>query len=193
MVARVIFSAIASADGYIEDEGGDFQWAAPDEEVFTFINELERLVGTHLFGRRMYETMLFWETAQTAADQPACVREFQRLWHAADKVVYSTTLEAVSSARTQLQREFDPHTIRDLIASQARDISVGGPGLASHALKAGLVDECHLFVVPQLVGGGKPAFPAGVRTRLELLDQRHFRSGVQFVRYRVGTSGVVDR
>ncbi len=179
-MARLIYSAIASLDGYVADEDGDFAWAAPDEEVHSFANDLERDVGTHLYGRRMYEVMVAWETM----DDPAPVmRDFAESWRTADKVVYSRTLEAPSSARTRLEREFDPGAVRGMKDSTERDISVGGPNLAAQALAAGLVDECHLFLTPVVVGGGNAALPAGLR--LELADQRRFGDGVVYLRYRV--------
>jgi dihydrofolate reductase len=178
-VARLIYSAIASLDGYVADEDGGFGWAAPDEEVHSFANDLERGVGTHLYGRRMYEVMVAWETM----DDPAPVmRDFAEIWRAADKVVYSRTLEAPSSARTRIEREFDPAAVRGMKDSLERDIAVGGPDLGAQALAAGLVDECHLFLTPVVVGAGNAALPAGLR--LELLDQRRFGGGVVYLRYR---------
>jgi dihydrofolate reductase len=183
-MARLIYSAIASADGYIEDAGGSFDWAAPDEELFRFVNELERPVGTYLYGRRMYQTMLYWETAGQAPGQPSYVRDFTRLWQAADKIVFSATLASVSSARTRIERTFDPGMIRQLKQATGRDMTVGGADLAGQALTAGLVDELQLLLVPAAVGGGKPALPAGVRLDLELLDTRRFASGAVYLRYR---------
>jgi dihydrofolate reductase len=178
---QLLYSAIASLDGYVADEDGDFDWAAPDEEVHAFANDLERSVGTHLFGRRMYEVMAAWETL----DDPAPVmRDFAELWRSADKVVYSRTLDAVTTAKTRLERDFDPDVVGQLKAQATRDLSVGGPELAAQALAAGLVDECHLFLTPVLLGGGNPAFPAGLRLKLELLDERRFGSGVVYLRYR---------
>jgi dihydrofolate reductase len=183
-MARLIYSAITSLDGYIEDEEGNFDWGAPDQEVLGFVNDMERPVGTYLYGRRMYETMVYWETAQALADQPPCVRDFTEIWQAADKIVYSKSLETVSSARTRMEREFDPGAIREMKASLERDITVGGPDLAAQAFKAGLVDECQLILTPVVVGGGKPSLPANVRVDLELLSERRFRSGVVFLHYR---------
>jgi dihydrofolate reductase len=184
-MARLIYSAIASLDGYVADEDGNFDWAAPDEEVHAFVNDLERPVGTYLYGRRMYETMLAWETGQTwAADSPV-TKDFTQIWQSADKVVFSRTLESASSARTRIERDFDPAAVRQLKASEDRDISVGGPELAAHAIRAGLVDECHLFVTPVLVGGGNPSLPHGVRVQLELIEERRFRSGVVYLSYRI--------
>jgi dihydrofolate reductase len=187
-VARLIYSAIASLDGYVADEDGNFDWAEPDEDVHRFVNDLERPVGTYLYGRRMYEVMRFWETVDVAG-QPPFVRDFAEIWRAADKIVYSKTLENVSSARTRIERDFDVDAVRKLKAAAARDLSVGGPGLAGQALVAGLVDELHLFVAPVVVGGGSRALPDGVRLDLELLDERRFASGVAHLRYRAtGTS-----
>jgi dihydrofolate reductase len=182
-MARLIYSAITSLDGYVADEGGNFDWAAPDEEVHTLANDLERPVGTYLYGRRMYDVMVYWETAHTLADQPPFIRDFAEIWQQADKIVYSRTLGTASSARTRIERDFDPETIRQMKATAGRDISVGGPELAAQAIKAGLVDECHLFVAPVLVGGGKRAFPSQIRVGLELLDERRFRSGVIHLHY----------
>jgi dihydrofolate reductase len=182
-VAKLIYSAITSLDGYIADQDGNFDWAEPDEDAHAFVNDLERPVGTYLYGRRMYETMVYWETAHTAADHPV-EQDFAEIWQAAEKVVYSTTLETVSSARTRIERAFDPDAIRGMKASAERDISMGGRDLAAQAFRAGLVDECHLFVAPIVVGGGKQAFPADVRMRLELLDERRFRGGMVYLHYR---------
>ena len=184
-MARLIYSAIASLDGYVADERGRFDWAAPDEDVHAFVNDLERPVGTYLYGRRMYETMVAWETMRVAGEPPA-VRDFAELWRAADKVVYSRTLERASSARTRIERDFDPEAVRRLKASAERDISVGGPHLAAGAIRAGLVDEYGLFVVPVAVGGGTRWLPDGVWLELELLDERRFAGGVVHLRYRAG-------
>jgi dihydrofolate reductase len=183
-MAKLIYSAITSLDGYVADEDGNFDWAAPDEEVHAFVNDLERQAGTYLYGRRMYETMVFWETAHTLADQPPVVEEFAEIWQSADKIVYSKTLETVSSARTRIERDFDPEAVREMKARAERDLTVGGPDLAAQAIKAGLVDEYHLFVTPIVVGGGKQVFPKGVRVKLELVDERRFGSGVVHLHYR---------
>ncbi len=183
-MAKLIFSLITSVDGYIEDKDGDIRWGAPDDEVASFVNDLEQTVGTYLYGRRMYETMVFWETAQLDADDPPSVRDFKELWQAADKVVYSRSLEAVSSAKTRIERDFDPGVIQALKSSEERDISVSGANLAAQALKAGIVDECQLYVTPVVLGGGKPALPSDVRVDFELVDERRFRSGVVFLHYR---------
>jgi dihydrofolate reductase len=184
-VAKLIYSAIASLDGYVEDEQGRFDWAAPDDEVHAFVNDLERPIGTYLYGRRMYETMAFWETASTGADSPAVIRDFAVIWRAAEKIVYSRTLQTVSSARTRIERGFDPGVIRRLKETSEADITIGGAELAGQAIAAGLVDECHLFLGPVVVGGGKRALPDNVRAQLELLDERRFRRGVVHLHYRV--------
>ena len=186
-MAKLIYSAIASLDGYVADVDGNFDWAEPDEEVHRFVNDLERRVGTYLYGRRMYETMVYWETANAQAGQPPSVRDYAEVWQSADKVVYSRTLGTTSSARTRIERDFDPEAVRQLKAAAGADLSVGGPGLAAEALKAGLVDECHLFLSPVVVGGGNRAFPDDVRLRLELLDERRFGNGVVHLHYRTRT------
>ena len=187
-MAKLIYSTIASVDGFVADAAGEFAWAAPDEEVFAFVNELERPIGTYLFGRRMYETMVAWETV-TDAEAPSPVEaEFAAIWRGADKVVYSTSLDSASSARTRIERAFDPGAVRALKAVADRDLTVGGPDLAGQALRAGLVDELQLFAVPALVGGGTPALPAGVRLDLELLDEHRFAAGTVYRRYRVAGS-----
>ncbi len=184
-MAKLIYAPIASVDGYIEDESGSFDWAAPSDEVHAFVNDLERPVGTHLLGRRMYETMTYWETGPSEGEHSDVGRDFAELWRGADKVVYSRTLETAATARTRVEREFDPEAVRQLKATAARDISVGGPELAAQALAAGVVDELHLFLVPVVVGGGKRALPFGVRLELDLLDERRFADGTVFLRYRV--------
>ncbi|MQY29311.1 dihydrofolate reductase family protein [Nocardia aurantia] len=184
-MAGLIYSAIASLDGYIEDAQGEFDWAAPDDEVLAAVNEIERPIGTYLYGRRMYETMRYWETAPTGADRPALETEFTRIWRQADKIVYSRTLQSVSTERTRLEPTFDPRAITGLKQSADRDLSVGGADLARRALAANLVDEIHLFLGPILVGGGKRALPEGVSISLELLSERRFDSGVVHLHYRV--------
>jgi dihydrofolate reductase len=183
-VAQLIYSAITSLDGFVADQDGSFDWAEPDEEVFAFVNDLERPVGTYLYGRRMYEVMVYWETAQTLADPSPVVADFTQLWQSADKVVYSTTLDTVSSARTRIERAFDPDAIRRLKTRADRDLTVGGPHLAAQAIRAGLVDEYQLFLTPIVVGGGTPALPDQVGRPLELVDERRFASGVVHLRYR---------
>jgi len=187
-MAKLIYSAIASLDGYVEDDTGLFEWAAPGEEVHAFINDLDRPIGTYLYGRRMYETMVSWETVSTADDQTTVIRDFAEIWRAADKVVYSRTLEKVSSARTRIEREFDAQKVRELKRDAPRDITVGGAELAAQAIAQDLVDECQVFLHPVAVGGGKPALPPGMRVNLELLDQRRFESGVVFLHYKVPRS-----
>lgn len=183
-MARLIYSTIASLDGYVADAEGGFDWAAPDEEVHAFVNELERSVGTCLYGRRMYEVMTFWETVDTELE-PQVMRDFAEIWRAAEKIVYSRTLDEVSSARTRLEREFDPGAVRELVDSASRDVTIGGPELAARAFEAGLVDECQVFIAPVVVGGGKRSLPEGVFARLELLEQRRFDSGFVYLRYDV--------
>jgi dihydrofolate reductase len=177
----LVYSMIASLDGYTADADGKFDWAAPDEEVHAFVNDLERGIGTYLYGRRMYAVMRSWETVPADEGSPA-MRDYAGIWRSADKVVYSTTRPAASTARTRVESRFDPAAVRAL--KERGDVSVGGPGLAAAAIRAGLVDEYHLFVTPALVGGGTAAFPDGVRARLELVDQRRFSSGVVYLRYR---------
>jgi dihydrofolate reductase len=186
-MAKLIYSAITSLDGYVADGDGKFDWAAPDEEVHSFVNDLERPVGTYLYGRRMYEVMGAWETMDRIADQPPVVHDYAEIWQAADKIVYSKTLETVSSARTRIERDFDPEAVRQMKAQAGSDITVGGPDLAAQAIKAGLVDEYHFFLTPILVGGGKRSFPDNVRLKLELLDERRFGNGVVHLHYRAGT------
>jgi dihydrofolate reductase len=184
-MAKLIYSALTSLDLYVEDESGTFDWAAPDQEVHAFVNDLERPIGTYLYGRRMYETMVYWETVGTGADQSAASRDFANVWRAAEKVVYSRTLDSVSSARTRIERDFNPDAIRRLKEASEADITVGGAALASQAIAAGLVDECHLFLNPIMVGGGKRALPDRVRARFELVRERRFKSGVVYLRYRM--------
>jgi dihydrofolate reductase len=184
-VARLIYAAIASLDGYVEDEQGNFDWAAPDEELHAYVNDLERPIGTYLYGRRMYETMVYWETAGTAADEPAVISDFAAVWRAAEKVVFSRTLRTVTSSRTRLEPDFDPTAVRQLKESATRDITIGGAELAGRAMAAGLVDECHLFLCPIIVGGGKSALPREGCVRLELLAEHRFSSGVMHLHYAV--------
>jgi dihydrofolate reductase len=190
-MARLIYTAIASLDGYVADADGRFDWSVPDDEVHAAVNDVERPVGTQLLGRRMYDVLVAWETIETA-DAPAVTQDFAALWRSADKVVYSTTLASPSSARTRIEREFDPEQVRQMKASLERDLAVGGPELAAQALKAGLVDELHLFLSPVLVGGGNPALPADVRLELELLDERRFGNGVVHLHYRVSSGTAPD-
>jgi dihydrofolate reductase len=177
----LVYSVIASLDGYTTDAEGKFDWAEPDEEVFAYVNEVERGIGTYLYGRRMYETMLPWETVPVDGQSPA-FRDFAGIWRAADKVVYSTTLHTAASVRTQIESRFDPEAVRAL--KERGDVSVGGPTLAASAIRAGLVDEYQVFVIPVAVGGGTPVFPLGARVALDLVDQRRFASGFVYLRYR---------
>ena len=183
-MAKLIYSAITSLDGYIEDEDGNFAFLAPDEEVSAFVNDLERPIGTSLYGRRMYEVMVYWETVPTTADQSPAERDWAEIWQAQDKIVYSTSLESVSTARTRIERDFDPEAVRQMKTQAERDLSLGGSGLAAQAFQAGLVDELHLLVSPIVVGGGKPALPKHVRLSLELVDERRFGNGVVHLHYR---------
>lgn len=185
-MAHLIYSAITSLDGYIEDVDGRFDWAMPDEEVHSFINDLERSVGTFLLGRRMYEIMQVWETDPNLAAESPLLRDYAEIWQTANKIVYSKTLAAVSTRKTRLERVFDPEAVRKLKGTASQDISIGGPELAAHAFHAGLVDECQLFLTPILVGGGKPSLPNDVRLKLELLEERRFGNGMVYLRYRVG-------
>jgi dihydrofolate reductase len=185
-MARLFFTSISSLDGYVADEEGRFGWCAPDREVHAFVNDLERTVGTYLYGRRMYEVMRVWEDDELLADGEPVMRDFAGLWREAEKVVYSSSLEAPSTARTRIERSFDPDAVRALKVSSGRDLSIGGPGLAAHAFRAGLVDECHLLLAPVVVGGGTRGLPDGVRFSLELLAERRFGNGFVHLHYRVG-------
>lgn len=186
-MAKLIYSAITSLDGYVADEQGNFDWAEPDEEVFAFVNDLERPIGTYLYGRRMYEVMAYWETPPTVADRSPLTLDFADLWQQADKVVYSSSLPSVWTARTRLERTFEPAEVRQLKETARRDITVGGPTLAAQAIQAGLVDECHLFLTPIVVGGGTKSLPDHVRVKLRLLESRHFGNGVVHLHYRFVT------
>ena len=184
-MALLTYSMIVSLDGYVADEAGGFDWSMPDEEVHAFVNDLERSAGTYLYGRRMYEIMRYWEDVPDLAAEPAVVREYAAIWRQAEKIVYSRTLPGVDTARTTLERAFDPEAVRRLKAAAGRELTVGGPGLAGQALAAGLVDELGAFVVPVLAGGGTPWLPRGVRAHLELTDERRFAGGFAYLRYRV--------
>ena len=186
-MARLIYSAIASLDGYIADKDGSFDWAQPDEEVHSFVNDVERSIGTHLLGRRMYEVLAYWDDPPVLDEQPSFVQEFAEMWQAADKVVYSRTLETARTGRMRIERGFDPEAVRRLKSESDRDLAIGGPDLAAQAIRAGLVDEYLMFVVPVVVGAGKPALPHDVRIELELLEERRFRNGTVFLRYRTRT------
>jgi dihydrofolate reductase len=183
-MAKLIYSAITSLDGYVADKDGNFDWAAPSEDVHAFVNQLERSVGTYLYGRRMYETMASWETAHNRPESSPLELDYAEVWQAADKLVYSRTMADVSSARTRIEREFDPDSVRKLKESAGRDLSVGGAELAAQAIKDGLVDEYHLFINPIVVGGGTSALPDNIRLVLELLDEHRFSSGVVHLHYR---------
>ena len=187
-MAKLIYSAITSLDGYVADENGNFDWAEPDAEVHGFINDLERQVGTYLYGRAMYEVMAYWETAPTDDAQPFVWRDYAQIWQSADKVVYSSHLDSVSSAKTRIEPSFDHDAVRRMKSSADRDLSIGGPRLAAAAFRADLVDEVHLFLTPIVIGGGKQSLPDDLRVALELLDQRRFDSGVVHLHYRVGTT-----
>lgn len=183
-MATLIYTAIMSLDGFIEDAAGRFDWAMPSDEAHAFINDRERPVGTYLYGRRMYQTMVGWETDPNLAGQSPITRDYEQIWQSADKVVYSTTLESATTARTRIEREFDPDAIRRMKAALRHNLTIGGPNLAGHAFEAGLIDECHLYLAPLLVGGGKPALPKGVRLPLELVEQRRFDDGMVYLHYR---------
>lgn len=184
-MGKLIYAANTSLDGYVEDENGSFDWSVPSEEVHAFWNEHERRIGTSLYGRRMYETMRVWEHDDWLTDEPAVVREYAAIWRDADKIVYSTTLDRVSTARTRIERQVDPEAVRRLKAESSADLSIGGAALGAEAFRLGLVDECVLLLCPVLVGGGKPALPRGIRLGLELLDHRRFDNGVVYVRHAV--------
>jgi len=186
-MANLIYSALMSLDGYVADAQGNFEWAEPDEEVHSFINDLQRSVGTYLLGRKMYEVLVAWDNADAFANDPRYMRDFAEMWQAVDKVIYSRTLESVSSARARIERNFDPQAVQQMKIQEDADISVGGPNLADHAFKAGLVDECHLFVAPVVIGGGTQGLPTNVRLALQLLDERRFESGMVYLRYRKET------
>jgi dihydrofolate reductase len=185
-MANLIFVANTSLDGYTEDKAGKFDWTDPSEELFRFITKLVGATRIHLYGRRMYETMMVWETDPKLAAESPPMRDFAEIWQAADKIVYSRTLQTISTRKTQLEQTFDPEAIRQLKATSEHDILIGGPELAAHAFRAGLIDECHLFIIPILVGGGKPALPDNARMELELLAERRFRNGTVYLRYRTG-------
>ena len=184
-MTKLIYMAISSLDGYVEDAKGKFDWSAPDEEVHAFVNDLERSVGTHLYGRRMYETMAYWENPPDFAEEPSVYKEYAGIWQAAEKVVYSKTLRAASSARTRIEREFDPEAVQRLKGAATRDLSVGGAELAAQAIAAGLVDEFQLFLVPVIVGGGKRSLPDNVRVNLQLLGKRGFYNGTVYLHYAI--------
>ncbi len=188
-MGRLIYAAIASLDGYVADAEGNFDWCAPDAEVHAAVNELQRSSGLHLYGRRLYDVLAVWETIDTGPEQAAEMRDYAFMWRAADKVVYSRTLAEVATARTRIERDFDPVVVRDLVARADGDVSIGGAELAGQALRAGLVDELHLFLSPVLVGGGTPALPTDVRLDLELVGERRFAGGVVHLSHRVRSEG----
>lgn len=188
-MAKLIYTAITSLDGYVADNDGAFDWSVPDAQVHAFVNDLERQAGTYVYGRRMYDVMVAWENLPDLEQQPAYVRDYAQIWRAADKVVYSTTIDRPKSTRTRVERYFDPAVLRFMVDTATRDITIGGPELAAHAFRSGLVDECHLFVSPVVVGGGKPAFADGHRMGLELLAQNRFANGVVHLHYRVTPHG----
>jgi dihydrofolate reductase len=184
-MAHLIYFTISSLDGYIEDKDGNFNWSEPDEEVHSYINNLVRSAGTYLYGRRMYETMIVWETDPDLAAGPPIYRDFAEIWQAADKIVYSRTLEHISTRKTRMERVFDPEAVRQLKATAVQNILIGGPDLAAYAFRTGLIDECQLLLAPVLVGGGKPALPSNIRMELELLEERRFHNGMVYLRYQV--------
>ena len=184
-MGALVYSAICSLDGYVNDTAGGFEWAAPDEAVHAYVNDLERPIGTYLYGRRMYETMVFWETEGDGADEPQVMHDYAAIWRAADKVVFSRTLDGVASERTRIEREFDPAVMRALLASSASDLSIGGADLGGQALAAGLVDDLHLFLAPVLVGDGTRALPEGVDLVLDLVAEHRFASGFVHLQYHV--------
>lgn len=186
-MAKLIYSAFTSLDGYVADENGNFDWAELGEEVYTFINNRERQVGTYLFGRKCYETMAVWETPEVIPHLPAAALEYVPIWQEAEKIVYSTTLQTVSTAKTRLERKFEADAVKELRAGASRDLAVGGPALAAHAIRASLVDEYHLLIAPIIAGGGNPYLPGKVRVKLELLDERRFDNGLVYVRYRANS------
>ncbi|HKW97183.1 MAG TPA: dihydrofolate reductase family protein [Bryobacteraceae bacterium] len=180
-MAKLIYATPTSLDGYIAEE--NYDWSAPDEEGFAFISDRLRSIGTYLYGRKMYETMAVWDTPDVIPGGTAATLDFARIWQAADKIVYSKSLETVSTRKTRLEREFNPQAVRDLKARLPHDVSVGGPTLAAQAIRAGLVDEYHLFVVPMMIGGGKPVLPSNVCVKLDLMDERRFGNGWVYLRY----------
>ena len=184
-MAKLIYSAIASLDGYVADEDGKWDWSVPDEDVHALVNDLARPLGTWLLGRRMYEVLAAWETID---DEDPVIRDFAEIWRSTDKVVYSRTLEAASTARTRVEREFDPEAVRRMKDESERDLCIAGPELAAQALRAGLIDEIQLYLSPIIVGAGNPALPDGVKVPLELLDERRFSNAVVHLRYRVVTA-----
>jgi dihydrofolate reductase len=190
-MGRLIYAALMSVDGYIEDAAGRFDWAEPDAEVHSYINDLERSIGTHLYGRRMYETMMVWETVGDDAEVGPIEAAYGRVWRELDKVVFSRTLAAVPTPRTRLEREFDPDSVRQMKEVSDHDLSISGPNLAAHAFAANLIDEVQLFVFPVIVGGGKAALPGGVQLPLRLLGERRFDNGAVHLRYATAAAASV--
>jgi dihydrofolate reductase len=184
-MAKLIYIANVSLDGFVEDENGSIEWSAPDDEQFTFVTDLVRPAGTYLYGRRMYETMTVWETDPTLAAESKLMADFADIWQAADKIVYSTTLDTPSTTKTRIERDFDPDSVRALKTAAVHDLDIGGANLAAQAFKAGVIDECHVFIYPLLVGRGKPAFSSEVRATLELFDERRFDNGIVYAGYRI--------
>ncbi len=183
-MAKLIYSTLMSLDGYVADERGNFDWVIPSDEVHAFVNDLLRPIGTHLYGRRLYEVMRVWETIDELPDQPAVVLDFASIWQAADKVVFSRTLETVSTARTRLERSFDPEAVRRMKEASSHDLVIGGPELAAHAFAARLVDDLHVLLAPVIVGGGTRALPDRIRLDLELAEERRFANGMVYVHHR---------
>jgi dihydrofolate reductase len=184
-MAKLIYFMPMSLDGFIAGETDNMDWSEPDEEIYALINDLHRPIGTYLYGRKNYETMTVWETPDVIPGQAPAMRDFGGIWQAADKIVYSKSLETVSTPKTRLEREFEPQAVRDLKAQLPHDISVAGPNLAAQAIRAGLVDEYHLLVIPFMLGGGKQVLPSSVRVKLDLLDERRFGNGWVYLRYRI--------
>jgi dihydrofolate reductase len=191
-MARLIYFAITSLDGYIEDTNGNFDWAMPDDEAHQFINDLERPVGTYLYGRRMYETMMGWETDPGLSASSPIMRDFADVWQSADKIVYTKTLQVAPTRRTRIERAFDPEAVRQMKMAAEHELAIGGPALAAHAFKAGLIDELHLLIVPIMVGGGKKALPDNIRLELELLDERRFGNNMIFLRYQTRRTRIIE-
>jgi dihydrofolate reductase len=184
-MAKLIYAINASVDGYIEDKTGSFEWSEPDPELHQYITDFERGIGTHLYGRRLYETLAVWETDPSFAAQSPILADYAQVWQAADKIVYSRTLESPLTARTRIERRFDPEAVRQLVSTAKQDVGIGGPELAAQAFRAGLVDEFHLFVAPVIIGSGKPALPTDMFVKLELLDEHRLASGAVDLHYRV--------
>ncbi len=183
-MGRLVYAVIASLDGFVNDESGGFEWAAPAEDVHRFVNELERPVGTYLYGRRIYEVMAVWQDMPGIEHEPDVMQEFAAIWRAADKVVYSSTLAEVTTPRTRLERTFDPLAVRAMVGGLDTDVSLAGPTLAAHALRAGIVDDVHVFLLPIVVGGGTPCWPSGARLDLELVDEHRFDDGTVHLHHR---------